>query len=678
MATAKPTKYEIWAAGATGGNVIDPDVTTPGKFANGWIAEVPAFEHFNFLQQLFTQGLVYNNEQGINEWDEDTVYPINGLVKGPTNGRIYKAQLEQGGNNPESDDGTNWIENSGVFTTVEKMLAGIRASDIGKTVVWTEYETGYGYEGGNSGIVEAHDAGNTYDLGSLLRGTVDTNVCVRGLFKNGVNAMQFGASPAASGAATRAAIQAALLYADSVFLPDGDYASDDTILLGASNKKLWGNGFRRCTIDFENDNGGVAFSGDEDKTLSEVTYSYCELSGFKLNGGITTGFTIGVDLTSFSYSRFDLEIECKRANAQLYYGQGNNGASPYYNDISGALNGFTDRTQDGIVFAEGIDTSDANGPNANVIHDIIRAASLRRVVDLQTGEGNLFSNINGESIGDAYYVLNERDPDDSGTSTGSNDRTSLNDTGQAWTSNEYTNFAVEITGGTGAGQVRRIRINTGTSLTVSPSWGVIPDNTSTYEIFAGKAIGNQFTNLRGEGSASLNPDCIRAMPGTRGTKVTANHVTSLGTGLIVDDRTGNPSNQLHSGYRVIETEFIENPGAGANITIYNRSGAAGGVRLPGDYVLEWVSISARADCSDDATVTLDAGGGSPGNGAMTIVCTLSQGETDAYKFRDSSDTGNGNGVVSPGYARGIFINLTTGASFSATEDLQITWCATVL
>lgn len=107
MATQKPDLTRIWANGAPGGNVVDPDTTTPGKFNAGWLAEVPPFEHFNFLQKLFTQGLAHFNEQGIGIWDTDTTYPINGLVKG-FNGQVYIAITEQSGNNPISDDGTNW------------------------------------------------------------------------------------------------------------------------------------------------------------------------------------------------------------------------------------------------------------------------------------------------------------------------------------------------------------------------------------------------------------------------------------------------------------------------------------------------------------------------------------------------------------------------------------------
>jgi len=63
--------------------------------------------------------------------------------------------------------------------------------------------------------------------------------------------------------------------------------------------------------------------------------------------------------------------------------------------------------------------------------------------------------------------------------------TSLTDSTQAWTVNEYVGDFLAITGGTGENQVRRITSNTATALTVA-TWTVNPDNTSTYAIYEGR------------------------------------------------------------------------------------------------------------------------------------------------------------------------------------------------
>lgn len=70
---------------------------------------------------------------------------------------------------------------------------------------------------------------------------------------------------------------------------------------------------------------------------------------------------------------------------------------------------------------------------------------------------------------------------DSGTSSGANSTTTLNDTAKSWATNEWAGKILIITGGTGAGQYKSIVSNTATQLTVS-TWGTTPDGTSTYTI----------------------------------------------------------------------------------------------------------------------------------------------------------------------------------------------------
>lgn len=68
------------------------------------------------------------------------------------------------------------------------------------------------------------------------------------------------------------------------------------------------------------------------------------------------------------------------------------------------------------------------------------------------------------------------------TSVGTSTSTTLSNTGKTWTVNQFVNFQVRITAGTGAGQVRFIASNTATVLTVSTAWTVTPDATSQYVI----------------------------------------------------------------------------------------------------------------------------------------------------------------------------------------------------
>jgi hypothetical protein len=60
--------------------------------------------------------------------------------------------------------------------------------------------------------------------------------------------------------------------------------------------------------------------------------------------------------------------------------------------------------------------------------------------------------------------------------------TTLTNSAKTWTTNQWANSQVRITGGTGQGQIRTVASNTGTVITVSAAWTTNPDATSTYSI----------------------------------------------------------------------------------------------------------------------------------------------------------------------------------------------------
>lgn len=68
-----------------------------------------------------------------------------------------------------------------------------------------------------------------------------------------------------------------------------------------------------------------------------------------------------------------------------------------------------------------------------------------------------------------------------GTATAGGASTITN-SGKSWATNQWTNYQIRITGGTGAGQIRTISSNTGTVITVSSAWTTQPDTSSTYSI----------------------------------------------------------------------------------------------------------------------------------------------------------------------------------------------------
>lgn len=60
--------------------------------------------------------------------------------------------------------------------------------------------------------------------------------------------------------------------------------------------------------------------------------------------------------------------------------------------------------------------------------------------------------------------------------------TTITNTPKTWTVNQWTNYQIRITGGTGLGQIRTIASNTSNVLTVSSVFTITPDATSTYEL----------------------------------------------------------------------------------------------------------------------------------------------------------------------------------------------------
>lgn len=70
----------------------------------------------------------------------------------------------------------------------------------------------------------------------------------------------------------------------------------------------------------------------------------------------------------------------------------------------------------------------------------------------------------------------------SSTATSATART-LVDTVRSMEVDRYRNYRLLVTGGTGAGQTRRVVCNTATTFSVARNWDITPDGTSTYELW---------------------------------------------------------------------------------------------------------------------------------------------------------------------------------------------------
>lgn len=153
------------------------------------------------------------------------------------------------------------------------------------------------------------------------------------------------------------------------------------------------------------------------------------------------------------------------------------------------------------------------------------AWTTKSVTNLPTAWGTTGRLVSTESLAGTF---------ETGTSTGTNTTTTLNNTGKSWPVNAYTNYQVRITGGTGIGQIRTIASNTATALTVSAAWTVTPDATSVYAVEGN----DDFFYLLGNASTALYKFVVStntwstiipgsARGGSAGTGVTADWIDSV-------------------------------------------------------------------------------------------------------------------------------------------------------
>ena len=128
-----------------------------------------------------------------------------------------------------------------------------------------------------------------------------------------------------------------------------------------------------------------------------------------------------------------------------------------------------------------------------------------------------------------------------GTAT-SGGSTTLTNSAKTWTTNQWTNYQVRITAGTGVGQTRTIASNTGTALTVSASWTTTPNATSVYVIEANDDYmyffgNNAVTMYRYSISANtwtvLSPSTARA--GTPGAGMSWSFVQQTGNAIWANE-----------------------------------------------------------------------------------------------------------------------------------------------
>jgi hypothetical protein len=141
--------------------------------------------------------------------------------------------------------------------------------------------------------------------------------------------------------------------------------------------------------------------------------------------------------------------------------------------VTGLIDGHTDvvQTQDAAHTRVGLASEDG-------------VVLLRRMVKLLESHATV-DVANRQRLTFDAWMENISGALDSGTALGVQSLISLTDTSKvlSWTENQWMNYAVKITAGTGIGQLRLIGSNTRDTLTLINSWTTQPDGTSVYGIY---------------------------------------------------------------------------------------------------------------------------------------------------------------------------------------------------
>jgi len=141
------------------------------------------------------------------------------------------------------------------------------------------------------------------------------------------------------------------------------------------------------------------------------------------------------------------------------------------------------------------------------------------------------------TVGTDSFILNTTSFDiyATGTATAGAASTITNSI-KTWTVNQWANYQIRITAGTGIGQVRTIASNTATVITTSAAWTTTPDVTSVYEI----AGDDNNIYFGGNGAVTLYKYSISANTWATITPTSARGgVTNVGCTGVWNYKTGN-------------------------------------------------------------------------------------------------------------------------------------------
>lgn len=400
--------------------------------------------------------------------------------------------------------------------------------------------------------------------------------------------------------------------------------------------------------------------------------TYIEVKSLYLS--TTTNSARALDFTY--WKKFEISnniVEVVGSNCSCIYGIGTSaGSSPYYgvmtnNDLAptGAASGTTRGYHfDGDSFSGG---ATIRGPNSIVVTGG-RVANCKESIAVVVGNNNTFTGVASEAVVSGGYdvVLGQSSGEYTGTAT-AGASSSLTDSGANFGSN-LANGGIKITGGTGNGQIRKIESASSTVVSIKNPWATVPDGTSTYEIFPADAIGNTFVNIRSEGTTN-KAGAFRRRAGAYQTDILGTHVSSLGSGVLIDEDQFDFSDINNFGglkEAVPYTFFQDNVSASQSGVQIPNVGASSSVEymLPIDGEIVAITIfSTQARSGGTLTVVPSVNGVAVSNLSAVLDATRDQDNIQVAPYGDNSLGGRN---------KRLGVEITTDGSWApTTADITV-------
>lgn len=364
-----------------------------------------------------------------------------------------------------------------------------------------------------------------------------------------VNVLDYGADSTGTDDST-SAIQAALDTGTSVYIPKGTYKITSSLQLSTNGQIVQGAGRILTILNWAGSTSDVVIENKDTTVRARIT-----LKDFTIYAN-ANGMT-AIDFSYYDYSTIEnLDIMVNGSNTVGIKLQGQAlGTGPYYNrftQIDMANNNVFGVTSGSIAWylkrSATSEPGNYNGPNANQWNSG-RISGFDKAFYCEDAIGNTFTGVITESIVTNHFefgVTTPYYPSSNGAAIASATVNTLVDNSSlSCTANQFVNGTIYIYSGTGAGQYRQITSNgvNGNPFTVFPYWDVVPDSSSTYQLFNEAGGGNTIMGCYAEGHAPTAPTWLKLNPGVVSTYCYGGLLTSIGK--IVDDPAPKVQNRLN-------------------------------------------------------------------------------------------------------------------------------------